>query len=266
MPREKLEIPVNKLKILLRSLLDHYPVLAALFTVVFMVICLIFGEVFLASFSIDYFSFGGITDVYQIPLSNGILSSLFMTSTVVATFISIAFSAVHIYLREKNTTVETSDDLSLKDRIKYLGVYVLIPMLMVFLCVYLITIMLIDTPARKAEVIKNGFSERYNVHTKDEEYLCYSIIGGTSQYLFLWNYNDKHPLIVARSNIKALEQIIPSSPLSWDIKRNNVGTDEEIETRKNNLKSKQEAWSHLLSSKCSQVVIWKDVRYKQLLD
>jgi hypothetical protein len=42
MIKEDFEMAVNKLKALLRGLLSHYPVLAALFTVVFMAIfCLV---------------------------------------------------------------------------------------------------------------------------------------------------------------------------------------------------------------------------------
>jgi hypothetical protein len=269
MIKEDFEMAVNKLKALLRGLLSHYPVLAALFTVVFMAMCLMFNEAFLKLFSIDYFLFGGLTDAYQIPLSNGIISSLITTSIVIALFFSIYASGVRISAQIKNTSVDNSDILSEKNKFKYVifKVFnVLIFVAALGLCAFLITLNLTVMPANNAIAIKNGFSERYNVHTKDQVYLCHSFIGGTSQYLFLWNYEDKRPLIVARSSIKMLEQIIPSNPPSWDRKQVHGATEEEIETRKNNLKSKQEAWSHLLSSKCSQMVIWKDIRYKQLID
>lgn len=262
MPSNNSHTFTNTLKALLQSLVKYYPVLAAVFTVAFTVICLIFDEFYLATFSIDFFSFGGITDAYQIAISNGVLQAAFWLSIIIA----MGFQFVLLKLNNAKTTsdakkikgsFDSEDILNLKDKFGFIYQLLLyFVILMAYL--FLIKFTLVDFPKSSASDIKNGFSERYNVLANDKKYLCHAIIGGTSQYLFLWNYEDKRPHILPRSNIKSLEQIIPTSP-PWRAPVKRFGTsNERFEITMKKLKDKQQEWSLLLSKKCSQQVTWKE--------
>jgi hypothetical protein len=250
----------ESLKLFFGSLLKYYPALAAILTVIFTLICLIFGEFYLSSFSINYFSFGGITDVYQIPLSNGVIETIFWLSI----FITIGFQVVALNAR-KNILFSEGEELennnlsevfSIKDRVKFFAL-ALFFILCLFGVLYFIKFILIDLPEIKAENIKNGFSERYNIQANDKEYLCHSIIGSNSHYLFVWNYEKNRPLIISRSGVKVLEQVVTSSPPLRNAKKK-IDSREEYNTKKEGLKIKQREWSGLLKKNCSQSVVWRE--------
>ncbi|EJG1729523.1 hypothetical protein [Vibrio parahaemolyticus] len=91
--------------------------------------------------------------------------------------------------------------------------------------------------------IEGGYSDVYRVQVKSESPInsgCFSLIGSTFDYLFIYNYLEKRTLVIARSNIEHVELlqkgIIPPQE-GWSLKpktivRQEVRTEWEVELSK----------------------------------
>jgi hypothetical protein len=91
--------------------------------------------------------------------------------------------------------------------------------------------------------IEGGYSEVYRVQVKSESPInsgCFTLIGSTFDYLFIYNYLEKRALVVSRSNIEYIELlqkgIIPPQE-GWSLKsktivRQEVRTEWEVERSK----------------------------------
>ncbi|MFA0439981.1 hypothetical protein BCU70_00740 [Vibrio sp. 10N.286.49.C2] len=91
--------------------------------------------------------------------------------------------------------------------------------------------------------IESGYSDVYRVQVKSESPInsgCFSLIGSTFDYLFIYNYLEKRALVVSRSNIEYIELLqkgtIPPQE-GWSLKpktivRQEVRTEWEAERSK----------------------------------
>ncbi|WP_353499455.1 hypothetical protein [Vibrio sp. CB1-14] len=91
--------------------------------------------------------------------------------------------------------------------------------------------------------IEGGYSDVYRVQVKSESPRssgCFSLIGSTFDYLFIYNYLEKRTVVVSRSNIEYVELlqkgIVPPQE-GWSLKpktivRQEVRTEWEVERSK----------------------------------
>jgi len=218
------------------SIFKHYVLISTIIAMVFSVTCMYFGVAYLREFDINFFLFVGLSDIYQIPLSKGvILQLLFLIISLISTLILI-ISFIVYFIRSN----------------KYIGVKPYkknLVAVLIWIGLLVFTIggftRAFSIPGVNADELKNGFSSRYNINMKNKNYQCVSIIGSSSNYVFAWDYVKNNSIIVTKSFIKDFNQVVPSNP-PLSLKT----------IYKISLVKAQNEWSKLLNNTCSQNVRW----------
>ncbi|MEX3073753.1 hypothetical protein AB3Y13_18505 [Vibrio alginolyticus] len=84
--------------------------------------------------------------------------------------------------------------------------------------------------------IESGYSDVYRVQVKSESPInseCFSLIGSTFDYLFLYNYLEKRALVVSRSTIEFIELLqkgITPPQNGWSLKQRTI-VRQEVRTK-----------------------------------
>ena len=224
---------------------DHYIAASTMSIFLFTVICYVYDTSYLSRFGIDFWMFGDLTDVYQITLSSNVMLLIFTFSQLIITFSIIA-------IRYISYTVSTESKPSFfnKNGVVQITIAILLPVIIISLWLLLLLTSKID-----AEKLKEGFAARYNIHTDKKTMSCHSIIGSTSNYLFLWDNENKRPKIIPRSIVNELDFVIPPQP-EWRLATKSFG--EQYERQKEELLKKQQEWSEILNKRCNHSVEWKE--------
>ena len=209
---------------------EHPTRLTTIFALILTIMSYIFSTKYLSSFSIDFFSFAGITDIYQIPLSKGIsLPVVVISISIIGLVKTLVF------------------DISMFEK----SFHSVAPIITIFLIVGLGFFIFYFIPESQSNNIKKGFAERYIINTDKDNSSCLSIIGSTSEYLFTWNYANDYPVIISKSSIIKMDQVVPAFPKGYSPRRGKSITE---------VKESHLEWSKLLDKKCNQQVVLPEYR------
>ncbi|MGE6234968.1 hypothetical protein [Aeromonas media] len=125
-------------------------------------------------FGFDFFIFGGMSDIYQMALHQGVIIKLLL--------ISFSLTAIPISLYSFLTTT-VNNEVTTEDKLyKSREILPIIIIIFVFLGLLSSPMFLSFSSKIDAEEVKNGFSARYNIETNSNSIQCNSIIGATSSY------------------------------------------------------------------------------------
>lgn len=179
---------------LFNTLKENLVPLSTITIIIFTVLCFSYTKNYFSHFDINLFMFGDISDSYKISLSLDIVGTILFSLFFIITYFMMV-SIVSVAPRSK----------------VFRSIAMIIPGIILSIIVPSI---FFSYAQNDAERIKNGLAQRYKIRTDSENNLCYSIIAGTSEYLFLWNYPNRQIGIILRSTIVSLELMLPNAPLN----------------------------------------------------
>ena len=104
-----------------------------------------------------------------------------------------------------------------------------------------------------AEEVKNGFSARYSIETNKKLIPCFSVIGATSSYIFIWDDKTKMPSALPKPEIKTINLVVPPPP-SNRAPSPNGSYKKKVELQR----ELQKQWSSKLEKTCHQSVKWHE--------
>lgn len=222
---------------------NHSIAISTFSVIVFTAECYFMVTFYTSYFGFDFFIFGGMSDIYQMALHQGVIIKLLL--------ISLSLTAIPISLYSfLTTTVKnevTTDDKLYKSR----EILPIIIITFVFFG-FLSSPMLLSFSSKiDAEEVKNGFSARYNIETNNDSIQCNSIIGATSSYVFIWDHKSMITSVLPKSEIKALSLVVPPPPSN---RSPSPGRDYKQKVQRQ--KELQKNWSSTLEDKCHQSVTW----------
>lgn len=202
----------------LRFLKDHYASLAAIFTVIFTASCLFLSITFYQAFGIEISSFSSFLDIYKTIFSNAswerlaifsVLGTMLVASRKVVTNVKFPIEKTHIIIQNNRIKKKSSHGRLERYLIKIRsGITVItVTELIVFSLPYIFVLLLILIPPvpKSVELIKLGVANRYDIKTTDTVYKCHAMLGSSSDYLFLWNYDTKQATVIPRSKLHEIK-------------------------------------------------------------
>lgn len=255
---------------------NHSIATSTISVVIFTAACYFIVTSYLSSFGLDFFIFGGMPDIYQMALHQGLIIKLFLVSQLLLVIPIVIYSLVitvieHGLFTDKshdlssNRTGNINQDQQNKLLLNNIGVSNAWPLLILTsIIIWLLgsPILISFLSKDDAKIVKSGFSARYNIKIGKETIPCLSIIGSTSSYIFTWNNKDMTASALPKSEIKMLTLIIPPPPSNrppyW-AGNNKIPISVSIkdyEFRAENIKKSQAQWSFRLEKICQQSVQW----------
>jgi hypothetical protein len=216
---------------------EHYISASSTIFFVFTALCYAYCDNYFSKFDIDFFIFGGFTDVYQVALSNRVLGLLLFIPLMTLGIILAAST----HQKEDNKIA-----VILKNTLY--GVALLFVHWMSFNYIFG------SGPARAAEVLKSGFSARYHLHSENEQIRCQAIIGSTKEYIAAWDYDTSKSRMLLRSTITKLELAVGTPPAKHPISTKfHTANENDYEL----LRLEQAKWSRNLLTECNHKADWK---------
>ena len=238
---------------------DYYAPLSAVAALLFTMLCLNFSNIYLSEFSINAFSFISISDAYLISLSNEILTKSVSIVLIIISFFVFFITSLNSLIKDLKNDYKLYKKKSLfksiAERSKPI-IAVIVTSLSFLGVTFTAPLIVVNSATNEANKIKEGFSPRYTIFESNNKYKCYSVIGSSSDYLLTWDHKKEKSVVLSKSIVKKLEQTVYNSPAKKVIKRKQ--SDELYEQQKEELKSKQIAWSALLKTQCAESVKWPD--------
>lgn len=216
---------------------EHYISVSSTIFFVFTSLCYAYCDNYFSKFDIDFFIFGGLTDVYQVALSNRVLGLLLFIPLLTLGIILAA-------------SAHKKDDNKIAVALKnaFYGVVLLFALWMSFNYIFG------SGPARAAEVLKSGFSARYHLQSENEQLRCQAIIGSTREYIATWDYDTSKSKMLLRSTITKLEIAVGIPPAKHPIStRFHKATENDYEL----LRLEQAKWSRNLLAECNHIADWE---------
>lgn len=232
---KKVGVKSPKTEAFISTAKDHYAWLSAFVTLNVAVICLFNSAMFYNQFDINIFSFSGFLEIYRSVLTPAILRYIFGCIYFYICFHISGRMLVGRWLDHKTTKMV---------RFSKIAALILIPVGLLFI------------PLADVDRIKAGLTTRWDVRTADSTYTCHEIIGGSNDYLFLWNVEKKQTIILPRSKLNEVRFDIEEAPDIRDIPHRWESSawvaaemNERFEARK--------MWMKKISALCGQTVPWR---------
>lgn len=237
---------------ILEAISNHYGLIIATSSILFSAACLIYSDAFFNVFGIDFFSFGSFSDIYRTPMSHDIETALILISCLIIGLIISQLDAAPTspsskrYYKKYFLVFERFKINILVVRIFFIGfIYILFFMLIPYFF-YIVAI-------AQAKNIKEGFSARYEIIFQGNTLKCKSIIGSTSDYVFLFDYIDLKPIIITRSEISKITLLINNAPPK-QLYRTRHRTPTKSEEAA--LVKRQIEWSKEIKISCGETISW----------
>ncbi|MCO7225598.1 hypothetical protein [Pleionea sp. CnH1-48] len=261
-PDEKVEAEVRTvLGRLISFLKSNYAFISALLLCIFYCLCAAFSTAFLLSFDIRFSLFTSFSSVIDIALANGIIPIIFSITMILSGTVWFTYYFIRVNYNKALTHQSKKGKIPSKKLTK--NFEFIFPLLaIIFLLVVSIkaTIMLLFSPTKYAQEIKDGFSERYSFETKNKRsYRCNAIIAGLSNYMILWNVEKKRPIIISRASITVAELVVNIPPGGWPVPPDRHDSDEDYRKKLIKYIETRKKWSTSLANECNQKVDWPDI-------
>jgi hypothetical protein len=205
----------------------HYVLVTFIVMLFVTLICYCWATAQYEFYNIPYWQYADISDIYSNILKDGgagignriIIFTTLFSSVLVVILVVVSFQGSQS--KYKQAVVEG-----------VVGCYIIF----IFFSPKLITYL---SSTLFAYEQSNYLPARVNAYLRFEEepFNCVSIIGGTTDYMFLWDHDNAQPIAVARANVTTIITVIGKLPYSRD----------------EGYPKKREAWVSELAQKCGQV-------------
>jgi len=186
---------------------SHYVMAASSIAFIFSIICFAWTTSYFNMWGIEFFDYATISDMYVVAFKLGIVLGLVLTSLVIIIIIALTITVMYIT----------------KNYFKSFASLVVLNIVYLISFGFLTYIVFIDTeiknPYEPSEFfkIKNFLSESSRVNVKLrwntlDSIDCVAVIGGTSDYLFVWDYERASPVILSRTSVMMVSVAVPKMP------------------------------------------------------
>jgi hypothetical protein len=242
---------------------NHSIALSTFSVLVFTSFCYFIVTSYFNNFGLDFFIFGGVSDLYQVALYQGLVIELILISQlfiIIPIVLYVLFKTLgELEFSSNNKPVKISKNFDVIRQKLFANATTLLemwPLLMaaiVLLGLFSYTALLRSLSNYSAEDVKNGFSARYSIETNKKLIPCLSVIGATSSYFFIWDDETKMPSALPKSEIKTINLVVPPPP-SNRAPSPNGNYKKKVELQR----ELQEKWSSKLEETCHQSVKWHE--------
>jgi len=186
---------------------SHYLMVASSLAFIFSTICFAWTTSYFNMWGIEFFDYASVSDMYVVAFKLGIVLGLVFTSLMIIMIIALVITLVYF---SENFVRSFASIVALN-----IGCLITIG--------FLTYTLFIDAdrknPYEPSEFfkIKDVISESARVNVKLRwntlgSIDCVAVIGGTADYLFVWDYKKSSPIILARSSVMMVSVAVPKMP------------------------------------------------------
>ncbi|MEN3761574.1 hypothetical protein [Aeromonas veronii] len=242
---------------------SHSIALSTFSVVAFTSLCYFIVTSYFKDFGLDFFIFGGVSDLYQVALYKGLvielilLSQAFIIIPVTLYVFGKTLGEFEVSLKNKPVKISSRFDLIrrklLGDSSVFNEMWPLLIASIVLVGLFSYVAFLSTLSKYNAEDVKNGFSARYSIETNKSLMSCLSVVGATSSYILIWDDQTKMPSALPKSEIKTINLVVPPPPSNRAPSPNG-----DYKKKVEHQRRLQNEWSAKLEDECHQYVKWRE--------
>jgi hypothetical protein len=184
---------------------SHYVMTASVIAFTFSTICFAWTTSYFAMWGIEFFDYATVSDMYAISLKLGVVSGLFIFFLATCVVIFIAFLFGFMVERHCKSLISNV----------FINFILMIGIAWSGYNLYQASYNPFDSVEffKVDDILEN--SARVNVKLRWntlESIDCVSIIGGTDNYLFVWDYKKSSPVVLSRTSVMMVSVVVPKAP------------------------------------------------------